>query len=141
MLLNKDGTFIRDIDIDELKISFGHNYGKTIILTKNRITFQNTIHPTIGYMSFSPDYFDHHEIEITHSQFKELSDKIHDAGLLELFRFSQDNTNYPGAVYQVLTCTFDDGANYRYQTHRSPAKEFNQIIDILSSFISKRQEK
>ncbi len=134
MLLNKDGTIIRDIDIDELKISFGHHYGKTIILTKNRITFHNTIHPTIGYMSFPPDYFDHHEIEITHSQFKELSDKIHDAGVLELFRFPLDKTLYPGVVYQSLICTFDDGAIYKYRTHGSPPDAFNRIASILSSF-------
>ena len=134
MLLNNDGTFIRDIDIDELRISYGHHYGKTVVLTKNKIKFQNTIHPTIGYMSFPPDYFDQNEVEISNKQFKELSDKIHNAGLLKLFRFPLDKTLYPGAVYQSLICTFDDGAIYKYRTHGSPHDAFNRIASILSSF-------
>ncbi len=134
MLLNKDGSFTRDIDIDELTISFGHHYGKTICLIKNKITYQNTIHPTIGYMSFPLDYFVKNEMEISKGQFNELSNLIYDAGLLDLFDEPLDDTMYPGAVYRSLYCTFDDGASYQYRTHGSPKKAFNQIVGILSSF-------
>ena len=134
MILNKDGSSTRDIDIDELIISFGHHYGKTVILTKDKIKFQNTIHPTIGYMSFPPDYLDQKEIEISSQQFKELSDEIHNAGLLEMFDLPTDDTKYIGAIYQSLLCTFDDGASYEYRTHGTPHDAFNQIAKILSSF-------
>ncbi len=131
MLLNKDGSFIRDIDIDELIISLGHHYGKTIVLTKEKLTYRNTIHPTIGYMSFPQGYFDIKELTITAEQFKTLSDRIHNAGLLNLLQPITEHNIYPGAVYQTMSCIFDDGAQYEYITCGTTAKEFDEIVQIL----------
>lgn len=131
MLLFPDGSFERDIDIDELRISCGGHYGKAIVLTKTAITYRNTVHPTIGYMSFPEGYFETKTIPISHEQFLKLSDAIHAAGLLELFRKPCEHTMYPGAVYQTMSCVFDDCAHFEYMTRGTPDKEFNDIVEIL----------
>ena len=102
MLLYPDVSFQRDIDIDELRISCGGHYGKAIVLTKDKITYRNTVHPTIAYMSFPQGYFDTNEVSISSEQFLQLSDAIHNAGLLNLFQKPCEHNMYPGAVYQTM---------------------------------------
>lgn len=84
MLLNKDESFTRDIDIDELSVSFGGQYGKSITLNKDKITYQNTVHPTIAYMDFPKGYFDSKSISLSREEFLKISDDIHNAGLLSM---------------------------------------------------------
>lgn len=134
MLLNPDGSFQRDIDIDELRISCGGHYGKAIVLTKDKITYRNTVHPTIAYMSFPQGYFDTKEVSISPEQFLQLSDAIHNAGLLNLFQKPCEHSMYPGAVYQTMYCVFDDCAQYEYMTRTTPDKEFTDIVNILLPF-------
>ena len=134
MLLYPDGTFKRDIDIDELRICCGEHYGKTIILTKNKISYQNTIHPTIGYMDFPQNYFEIHEMPVSYEQFQKLSDDIHEAGLLNLFHKTCDRETSAGAIYQTLHCLFDDGSEYAYMTRATADKKFTDIVEILLSF-------
>ncbi|MGN1348801.1 MAG: zinc ribbon domain-containing protein [Acutalibacteraceae bacterium] len=131
MLINPDGSFIRDIDIEELRITFGEHYGKEIVFTKEKISYRNTVHPTIAYMSFPQGYFDIKETPISVEQFVQMSDAIHYAGLLELFRKPCEHNMYPGAVYQTMHCVFDDGAHYEYMTSRTPDKKFNDIVNVL----------
>ena len=134
MLVFPDGQFIRDIDIDELRISFVEGLGKKIIFTKDKITYQNTINPSVGFMDFAPEYFDIKEKPISFEQFKQLSNEIHEAGLYSLIQPITGNDLCPGANYHMLTCAFDDGAKYEYITNKSPAKEFNIILELLLSF-------
>lgn len=134
MLVFPDGQFIRDIDIDELRISFGEGLCKKIVLTKDKITYQNTINPSIGYMNFPQGYFDIKETSISLEQFKQLSADIHEAGLYNLIQPVSEYDLCPGADYQMLTCIFDDGSEYEYKTMGLPAKEFSLIVEILLSF-------
>lgn len=131
MLINPDGSFVRDIDIDELQISCGDHYGKTIVLTKNKITYRNTIHPTLAYMSFPDGYFDVKEVSVSPEEFLKISDAIHAAGLLELFHRRSEQELFHGAIYQTLNCLFDDGAYFEYITQGLPDKEFSDIVQIL----------
>lgn len=138
MLVFPDGQFIRDIDIDELRISFGKGLCKKIVLTKDKIAYQNTINPSIGYMDFPQGYFDIKEISISLEQFKQLSDDIHEAGLYNLIQPVSEYDLCSGVDYQILTCIFDDGAQYEYVTKEKPKKEFEDIVQILLSFILPR---
>ena len=138
MLLNKDGTYIRDIDIEELSISYGEDFGGTITLTREKITHRNSITPTVAELYFPKGYFDAHEIPITKEQFEQLSEAIHNVGLCGLFQKSAsdiDSDMAPGRVFQTLWCRFTDGAEYAYATYLTPEKEFDDIFQILLPFI------
>ena len=124
MLVFPDGQFIRDIDIDELRISFGKCLCKKIVLTKDKIAYQNTINPSIGYMDFPQGYFDIEEIPISLEQFKQLSNDIYEAGLCTLIQPVSEYELCPGADYQMVVCIFNDGSEYEYKTMGLPAKEF-----------------
>ncbi len=131
MIFDKDGMPVRDIDIDELRISYGGHYGKEIVLTKDKISCRNAVHPTIAYMNFPEGHFDVKELTISEKQFLQLSDAIHNAGLLELLRKPCEHNMYPGAIYQTMHCMFDDCSQYEYMTRNTPDKEFNDIVQIL----------
>jgi len=135
MLLNKDGSFKRDIDIDELSVSFGGHCGKSITLNKDKITYQNTVHPTIAYMDFPKGYFDSKSISLSREEFLKISDDIHNAGLLSILSPNENMELLDGAVYETMHCCFDDGACYHYSSRKSQVSDvFKRICDILSDY-------
>lgn len=135
MLLNKDGSFTRDIDIDELSVSFGGHCGKSITLNKDKITYQNTVHPTIAYMDFPKGYFDSKSISLSREEFLKISDDIHNAGLLSILSPNENMKLLDGAVYETMHCCFDDGACYHYSSRKSQVSDvFKRICDILSDY-------
>lgn len=135
MLLNKDGSFTRDIDIVELSVSFGGHYGKSITLYKDKITYRNTAHPTIAYMDFPKGYFDSKSISLSREDFIKISDDIHNAGLLSILSPNENMELLDGAVYETMHCVLDDGACYHYSSPKSHASEtFKRICDILSDY-------
>ena len=135
MLLNKDESFTRDIDIDELSVSFGGHYGKSITLNKDKITYQNTVHPTIAYMDFPKGYFDAKTLPLSREEFLKISDDIHNAGLLSILSPNENMELLDGAVYKTMHCTFDDGSCYHYSSLNSQVSEiFKRVCDILSDY-------
>lgn len=135
MLLNKDGSFTRDIDIDELSVSFGGHCGKSITLNKDKITYQNTVHPTIAYMNFPKGYFDSKSISLSREEFLKISDDIHNAGLLSILSPNENMELLDGAVYETMHCVFDDGSHYHYIDFKSRTSDiFNNICKILSAY-------
>jgi hypothetical protein len=131
-MFGPDGEILRDIDIDELIISVGRPVGSRIVLTKNEVTYQKTISGGIY-----PDFFEQKKIKITKEQFKELSDAIHDAGLLnvvspnvEIFKEEEIALGYISTEYMI--CFFDDGvkAACRVNEHNWNT-EFHAISRIL----------
>ena len=137
MLLKRDGTYIWDIDIAELRISYYNHNNRTIIaLTKNKIDFYVTLHASNDYVSSLTNYLDKKEISITPEKFENLSELIHDAGLLELPWnpcYTQTHPE-PDKVYQALYCVFNDGAEFIYRKNGIARKEFYNILNILLSF-------
>lgn len=135
MLLNKDGSFTRDIDINELSVSFGGHYGKSITLYKDKITYRNTVHPTIACMDFPKGYFDSKSISLSREDFLKISDDIHNAGLLSILSPNENINLLDGAVYETMYCVFDDGACYHYSSRKNQVSEiFKRICDILSDY-------
>lgn len=120
MLLEPDGTFIRDIDIEELQINTLGDYGRSITLKKDTIIYNNTTAPTI--------------IDISKDEFLELSNAIHMAGLLNI-SWNVEKECYLGAKYACMRVLFDDGAYYELnvRTQNRP-KEYDKIVDILNQF-------
>ena len=132
MLLNNDGSFTRDIDIEELSLSFGGHYGKSITFNKDKIIYQNTVHPTIAYMDFPKGYFDSKSISLSREEFLKISNDIHNAGLLNILSPNENTELLDGAVYETMHCVFDDGSQYHYCDFSSrTANEFQAICDIL----------
>lgn len=132
-MLNINGDEIRDIEIDELTVSFGGYYGKVITLTKNNIKYHRCLHSTIAYMDMPKGYFDNNTIVLSKSEFKKISDKIHNAGLLHILSPNENMNLLDGAVYETLHCTFDDGSCYHYSARRKRTSDiFNSICNILS---------
>ncbi len=135
MLLNKDGSFKRDIDIDELSVSFGGHCGKSITLNKDKITYQNTVHPTIAYMDFPKGYFDSKSISLSREESLKISDDIHNAGLLSILSPNENMELLDGAVYETMHCVFDDGSHYHYSNFKSRTSDiFKNICKILSAY-------
>lgn len=135
MLLNKDGSFTRDIDINELSVSFGGHYGKSITLYKDKITYRNTAHPTIAYMDFPKGYFDSKSISLSREDFIKISNDIHNAGLLSILSPNENINLLDGAVYETMHCVFDDGSHYHYSDFKSKASDvFKSICNILSAY-------
>lgn len=135
MLLNKDGSFTRDIDIAELSVSFGGHYGKSITLYKDKITYRNTAHPTIAYMDFPKDYFDSKSISLSKEDFLKISDDIHNAGLLSILSPNDNMELLDGAVYETMHCVFDDGGQYHYSDFKNRTSDiFKNICKILLAF-------
>lgn len=135
MLLNKDGSFTRDIDIEELSVCFGGHYGKSITLFKDKITYRNTVHPTIACMDFPKGYFDIRSIPLSREAFIKLSDDIHNAGLLSILSPNENMELLDGAVYETMHCVFDDGSQYHYSDFKSRTSDiFKNICKILSAY-------
>ncbi len=135
MLLNKDGSFTRDIDIVELSVSLGGHYGKSITLYKDKITYRNTVHPTIAYMDFPKGYFDSKSISLSREDFFKISDDIHNAGLLSILSPNDNMELLDGAVYETMHCVFNDGSQYHYSDFKSRTSDiFKNICKILSAY-------
>lgn len=135
MLLNNDGSFTRDIDIEELSVSFGGHYGKSITLYKDKITYRNTVHPTIAGMVFPKDYFDAKTLPLSREEFLKISDDIHNAGLLSILSPNENMELLDGAVYETMHCVFDDGSQYHYSDFKSRTSDiFKNICKILSAY-------
>jgi len=136
MLVFRDGTSIRDIDIEELTINVLGHYGGRITLRKDKVEYESTISPTIGYMrgNLEDEYFQAHSIEILKEQFRELSDAIHMAGLLNI-KWDVEKECCPEAEYACMRVLFDDGAYYELgvQEQNRP-KEYDKIVEILNQF-------
>lgn len=125
MLFDKNGDIIRDIDIDSLEIHLDSRYCKSIILTKEKIVFQDN-----GNTDFSSK-----EIPITISQFSELSENIHNAGLLNIIQPKTiEIETDTDSDYKVLTCVFDDCSQYEFKTKDIVPKEYEIITEILLKY-------
>lgn len=136
MLIFEDGTSIRDIDIEELTINVLGDYGRRITLRKDKVEYENTISPTIGYMNgrLEDDYFQVHFIDISEEGFLELSDAIHRAGLLNI-SWNAEKENCPGGKYACMRVLFDDGAYYELRMReQNRPKEYDKIVEILNQF-------
>ncbi len=140
MLLNSDGSFTRDIDIDELKVSYGDHIIKSIVLERNKITLYNTTHP-IDNTLITQDSFDKKEFNVSFEQFYDLSDQIHNAGLLDLIQPLTDKDVCSGGSYQSMYCVFNDGAQYEYRINEKPSKQFIGILEILLDFCATEESK
>lgn len=135
MLLNENGGYIRDIDIEELSVSLGGHCGRSVILTKHSIKFRQSVQPTIAFLTSPSNCYDEKIISISSKQFNEISDAVHNAGLLEILS-PVENAELPAdAAHKAMRCTFDDGSHYRYcerKTNRS--KTFESICHVLFSY-------
>lgn len=141
MMFGPDGEILRDIDIDELIISAGRPVGSRIVLTKNEVTYQKTISGGIY-----PDFFEQKKIKITREEFDELSDAIHNAGLLnivspnvEILKEEEIALGYISTEYMI--CYFDDGvkAVCIADEHKWNTK-FHEISRILRSLFEEEPE-
>lgn len=145
MMFTKGGKALRDIDIDELIISVGRPVGKKIILTKNKVTYENIISAGINPNEFTEDFFTKKEISIDRAQFNELSDAIHNAGLLNLVKLDVelDKTYmfFDGkSSKEYMICTFDDGVTERYEAGTQTDLSFLNIARILETLFEGKEK-
>ena len=132
MTQNQNESAHRDVEIEKLELNYGEFVRLTIVVTKNKVTYRESVHLSFGD-DFPAERSFEEEIEITPEQFASLSDMLHDAGLLEVLRDQSTD--------QSLSCDFDDGAHYEYQTSGSLSEKFEQIARLLISFCdTKRRE-
>ncbi len=124
MLLSPDGSFIRDIDIEELKLFLGNQNHQTVVLTKQKLIYL--------------DHFDLREYPLSLEQFNGLSDQLHNAGLLDLLQPKNYSKDHPTGAPFALTCIFDDGAQYEYFSDGAPSEIFQKIIQIIWSFFGQQ---
>lgn len=125
MLINPDGSIIRDVDIDELRIYYCDDSAKEIVLTKNNITYQSID----MYNGIPFGCFDVEKVPLSFEQFLKLSDDIHTAGLLRLLDNASDTELYTDTAFR-LSCIFDDGCQYEYMS-TAPCEEIDNLVSIL----------
>ena len=135
MLLNENGGFIRDIDIEELSVSFGEQCGRSITLTKDNIKIRKSVKPTTVFTTSQSNCCDETVISISSKQYNEISDAVHNAGLLEVLS-PYENAELPtDAAHKTMRCTFDDGSHYHYsECKTNGSKIFDSICHILFSY-------
>jgi hypothetical protein len=102
MLFTEDGKAKRDIEIDYLRIFFGGVLGKEIILTKEKATVKNTVSLIADREIYPEEYFEEREISLTEEKFLQISDDLHNAGLLDILDVPKKCVNIPcGGICSV----------------------------------------
>lgn len=145
MMFAEDGKALRDIDIDELKISVGRPVGKQIVLTKTKVTYQNIISAGICPDDFTEGFFTMKEISIDREQFNEISDAIYNAGLFNLVKpdveLDETYVFFPGkSSKEYMICTFDDGVTERYEVGVQTDLRFLDIARILETLFEGKEK-
>lgn len=122
--------------IISVAINFNGQYGKSILVTPDKITYNNTLHSTIIPITrnFPPSYTAVNEKEITAEQFDGILTELEGLNMYAIVKPYTKFEKIPGVIYHSLTVSYRSGKIMEYNTYLQPCAEFNNISAYLSQF-------
>lgn len=119
-------------NFDNISVYFGGKYGKSVILTKEKIYYSNILHPSLSEetKNFPAYYTERKEVPITSDKFNQIVKEVLDAGLIDILDSYRGETDAPGAVWQGVTAVID-GVKREFFTKAEPDWRFKNLASIL----------